>query len=231
MQRWAQRRLGDLDLDFCPSYDTETQRGRQSSLSSTTTKIEKVMFVFLLEGGDVGQPLVHCVLSWLRDSFNLWSAGLCVFEVKRCWPREDPQRETLVQSWGFLRLVHEPTNLHVVSNADSTHSLETGTRPRTVMIAVEMTVALCRATARWITVATSSVQEGTLLVLGRQPEVQTWEGNALHRSCSAPHNDFSVPNYFQREPLPGATVQPPNFWHGERWPVWDTHTEHLPSWC
>lgn len=74
------------------------------------------------------------------------------------------------------------------------------------MIAVEMPVTVCRVTERWITVATPSVQEGALMVLGYQPEVQTCEGNVLHQSCSEPQDDFSVLNWFWRETSAGLTV-------------------------
>lgn len=64
------------------------------------------------------------------------------------------------------------------------------------MIAVEMAVTVCRATARQIAAATSSVQEGALVVLRHQPEFQTWAGNVLHESCSDPQDDFHVLNCF-----------------------------------
>lgn len=47
------------------------------------------------------------------------------------------------------------------------------------MIAVAMAVTVCRATARQIAAATSSVQNRALMVLRQLPEVQTWEGNML----------------------------------------------------
>lgn len=177
MQCWVMGTEWIWTLICVYPYDTETWWGRQSCLPST--KKDEVMFVFLLEGGDVRQPLVRCVLSWLRSS--LWSAGLRVFKVKRCWPKEDLERLTLVQSWGFLRLVQEPTSLHVVSKCRQWTQLgDRNLSPSTVMIAVAMAVTVCRATARQIAAATSSVQNRALMVLGQLPEVQTWEGNTLH---------------------------------------------------
>lgn len=70
------------------------------------------------------QPLVPCVLSQLQGHFPYRSAGLCVFRPERCWPEEDPKKETLLQSWGFLG---QPTRLPPYlwsENADSEHSLE-----------------------------------------------------------------------------------------------------------
>lgn len=64
------------------------------------------------------------------------------------------------------------------------------------MIAVEMAVTVCRATAGQIALATSSVQEGAPTVLRHQPEAQTWEGNVFHLSCSDPQDDFSALNCF-----------------------------------
>lgn len=127
--------------------------------------------VFLLEGGDVGQPLVHCVLSWLRGSFNLWSAGLCVFGVKRCWPREDPERDFGAE----LRFSEAGPWAHQLICGFRVQTAHTAWRlehtPRTVMIAVEMAATLCGATARWVTVATSSVEGGILWCLGPSQRV------------------------------------------------------------
>lgn len=60
------------------------------------------------------QPLVSCVLSQLQGHFPYWSAGLCVFRPERCWPEEDPKKETLLQSWGFVRPAHAPATFSVV---------------------------------------------------------------------------------------------------------------------
>lgn len=56
----------------------------KAELSAQHKKKEEVMFVFPVEGADVRQPRVHCVLYWLGSSFDLSSAGLCVSEEKRC---------------------------------------------------------------------------------------------------------------------------------------------------
>lgn len=139
------------------------------------------MFIFPLEGGDMRQPQVHCVLHWLRSSFDVWSAGLCEFEARRWWPKEDPERETSVQSWGFLRLANEPTSLHVVSKCRQWTQLEDrNISPSTVVIAVEMPVTLCRATARW------SLQQHPLFRRGTHGAGAPARGPDLRGKCAPP---------------------------------------------
>lgn len=141
------------------------------------------------------------------------------------WKGADPGktlRETLVHSWGFVRLVHEPTNLYVVSEADRTHSLETGTHPQNCYDS-------CGNDSHSLWSHSKMDHCDNILCPGRVTP-GTWapaRGSDLGGKCAPPelfsptHNEFSVPNYFQGKPLAGATLQPPNFWHSERWPAWD----------
>lgn len=144
---------------------------------------------------------------------------MCV-EMKRCWPREDPERDFGAE----LRFSETGPWAHQLTCGFRIQTAYTAWRlehtPRTVMIAVEMTVTLCSHC--------KMDHCGNILCSGRDTP-GPWapaRGSELRGKYAPPElfsptQWFSAPHCFQGEPLAAAAVQPPNFWHGGRGPAWD----------